>query len=260
MASFAKDDNNNNETTPLINPEGKIFTNEWSSDCNPVTGSILNKQNLRLATFYYPVKGRKKVKGTILAIHGYGAHCHWEYMGYPYNTYKNSWVENFNNNGYNVLTYDHQSHGLSQDLIPGVRCYIDRFDDLIDDALQIYYERKKNAKKKKEKLYVLGISMGGNIAAHVAVRLGKELDGLVLGSPMVSVEKLKKKCINAILLPISGCVSKCWPTLAVGAKAKNTMYPDMAKHREEDPLSYLGMIRARFATEMIATCDLVSIQ
>ena len=49
MASFAKDDNNNNETTPLINPEGKIFTNEWSSDCNPVTGSILNKQNLRLA-------------------------------------------------------------------------------------------------------------------------------------------------------------------------------------------------------------------
>ena len=146
MASFAKDDNNNNnETTPLINPEGKIFTNEWSSDCNPVTGSILNKQNLRLATFYYPVKGRKKVKGTILAIHGYGAHCHWEYMGYPYNTYKNGWVENFNNNGYNVLTYDHQSHGLSQDLIPGVRCYIDRFDDLIDDALQIYYERKKNA-------------------------------------------------------------------------------------------------------------------
>ena len=38
------------------------------------------------------------------------------------------------------------------------------------------------------------------------------------------------------------------------------MYPEMAKHREEDPLSYLGMIRARFATEMIATCDLVSIQ
>ena len=61
MASFAKDDNNNNEATPLINPEGKIFTNEWSSDCNPVTGSILNKQNLRLATFYYPVKGRKYV-------------------------------------------------------------------------------------------------------------------------------------------------------------------------------------------------------
>ena len=37
--------------------------------------------------------------------------------------------------------------------------------------------------------------MGGNIAAHVAVRLGKELDGLVLGSPMVSVEKLKKNAL-----------------------------------------------------------------
>ena len=102
-------------------------------------------------------------------------------MSYPYNMYKNSWVEHFNESGYDVLAYDHQSNGLSEDLIPGTRCHINRFDDLIDDALQIYYEYKKTVKS-STKIYVLGVSMGGNIAAHMAVRLGEELDGLVLVS------------------------------------------------------------------------------
>jgi acylglycerol lipase len=259
MASFAKQDdgNYNDDSAPLLpEADGKIFTNMWSKDCKPACGSFVNKQNLRLATFYYPAKKGKKCKGTILAIHGYGAHTHWEFMSYPYNKFKNSWVSNFNNNGYNVLSFDLQSHGLSQNLIPGVRCYCDKFSDFVDDSLQIYYQHKKNSKK-NEKIYVLGVSMGGNIAAHVAVRLGSELDGLILGCPMLSVEKVKKQCKNAILLPISGCVSKCWPTLAVGSKAKNTMYPEIGKHHDEDPLNYVGMVRARMAVEMIDACDLI---
>ena len=162
--------------------ERQIFTNKWSTDCNNT-----HREQTGLATFYYPAKGQSK--GTIFAIHGYGAHTHWQYMSYPYNMYKNSWVELFNESGYDVLSYDCQSHGLSEGIIPELRCHINRFDDLIDDALQIYYEYKKTVKS-STKIYVLGVSMGGNIAAHVAVRLGEELDGLVLVS-LVGFEKTK---------------------------------------------------------------------
>ena len=185
MTSFAWNDGES-ETSKLLESD-KIFTNRWSTDCNPTTGSIVNKQGLRLATFYYPAKGQSK--GTIFAIHGYGAHTHWQYMSYPYNMYKNSWVELFNESGYDVLSYDCQSHGLSEGIIPELRCHINRFDDLIDDALQIYYEYKKTVKS-STKIYVLGVSMGGNIAAHMAVRLGEELDGLVLVS-LAGFEKTK---------------------------------------------------------------------
>ena len=72
---------------------------------------------------------------------------------------------------------------------------------------------------------------------------------------MLSVEKVKNQCKNRVLLPLSSCVSTLFPTLAIISKAQNNRYPEIAKNQKADALNYHGMIRARYGTEMMDTCD-----
>ena len=72
---------------------------------------------------------------------------------------------------------------------------------------------------------------------------------------MLSVEKVKNQCKNRILLPISSCMSVLLPTLAIVSKAENKRYPEIEKNQREDPLNYHGLMRVRFGTENMETCD-----
>jgi len=101
----------------------------------------------------------------------------------------------------------------------------------------------------------LGGSMGGCVAARLGERLGANLSGLILAAPMLSLNALKKKCINSVLLPFSPMVSKIFPTIRVGQKEPHVC-KEMNEHFINDPLNESSSIRARVADQcLLAVSD-----
>ncbi|CAD2095141.1 lysophospholipase, putative [Plasmodium vinckei] len=115
-----------------------------------------------------------------------------------YYIYKDSWIEKFNQSGYSVYALDLQGHGESQSL-GNLRGDINCFDDLVDDVIQymnqiqdeISNDNQTNddisnddkegdeyhdiipTNKKRLPMYIIGHSMGGNIALRILQLLGK---------------------------------------------------------------------------------------
>ncbi|AFZ80915.1 hypothetical protein BEWA_003230 [Theileria equi strain WA] len=128
----------------------------------------------------------------------------------PEYIYKYSFVEAINRLGYNVYGYDHQSQGLSE-AISDLRCYVNNFKDHVHDILQfisivkrgkfgdptqtydetIIFENTPTGKK----TFLLGFSMGGNIAVQAVQEFHKHakegarlIDGLICTSAMLNLD------------------------------------------------------------------------
>ncbi|SBS97850.1 PST-A protein [Plasmodium ovale curtisi] len=138
-----------------------------------------------------------------------------------YYVYENSWVEHFNKNGYSVYSLDLQGHGQS-DGWKNLSLNINEFDDLVYDVVQ--YIRKINENllrlsddissvatcednigcKKLLPMYIIGQSMGGNIALRTLELLGKSKDndnkinikGCISLSSMISFHKIEPPAVN----------------------------------------------------------------
>eukprot|EP00922_Rhytidocystis_sp_ex-Travisia-forbesii_P024643 GHVS01036175.1.p1 GENE.GHVS01036175.1~~GHVS01036175.1.p1 ORF type:complete len:477 (+),score=56.16 GHVS01036175.1:132-1562(+) len=83
------------------------------------------------------------------------------------------------------------------------------------------------------------------------------IDGVIALCPMLSLEKLKKKLANRVLLPIAGIVSSFAPHLAIAEKEVNTNHPECEAAVDADPLTYKGKARARFAHSVLEAVDTV---
>ncbi|CAD2094011.1 lysophospholipase, putative [Plasmodium vinckei lentum] len=167
---------------------------------DPKVGWLCNKNGLLLKTYRWLVKN---ASGIVVLIHGFQGDTQLTFMrkkvqiiyaneglivydnGY---IYKDSWIEKFNRNGYSVYGLDLQGHGESQSL-GNIRDSVNCFDDLVDDVIQylnqiqdeISNENQMNdeshdivtTKKKRLPMYIVGHSMGGNIALRILQLLGK---------------------------------------------------------------------------------------
>mmetsp|Transcript_17559 Transcript_17559/g.22982 ORF Transcript_17559/g.22982 Transcript_17559/m.22982 type:complete len:317 (-) Transcript_17559:1404-2354(-) len=209
-------------------------------------GNFKNQQGLNLVTYSWTVP---EPKAAVFCIHGYGSFALWEFGTFPDCGYEKSLIQTLNKEGYNVYSFDMQGFGESEGH-HGLRASLDKFDHYVDDAVDLYKEFKEESKLP---LYVLGQSLGGCISSHVAIRLGKELPGVILFAPMLSLEENKKK--NWLLLPFLGLASQFLPNLPIGDKSPNIHYPDMQKRFFEHELSYNGKLRARLGYEFLAAVD-----
>ncbi|SBS89726.1 lysophospholipase, putative [Plasmodium ovale curtisi] len=180
----------------------KSRNTQCSLDGDPKIGWLCNKNGLLLKTYAWIVKNSI---GNILLIHGFKAHARLVFMrinlkmpnddgdvvvdNNNYYIYKDSWIEKFNQNGYSVYTLDLQGHGESQGWKNG-KGDINCFDDIVDDVIQYMNHIQNNTsndnqkddkyhntvtnKKKKLPMYIIGHSMGGNIALRILQLLGEE--------------------------------------------------------------------------------------
>ncbi|CAD2087431.1 lysophospholipase, putative [Plasmodium vinckei brucechwatti] len=171
-------------------------------DGNPKVGWLCNKNGLLLKTYGWLVKN---AVGIILLIHGLKSHTRLTFMRinirFPnngeelvvdndnYYIYKDSWIENFNKNGYSVYALDLQGHGESETW-KNVTGDFSSFDDLVDDVLQYMNKIQDEisndnqtdgesydivpTKKKRLPMYIIGHSMGGTIGLRVLQLLNKE--------------------------------------------------------------------------------------
>ncbi|SCL90619.1 lysophospholipase, putative [Plasmodium chabaudi chabaudi] len=171
-------------------------------DGDPKTSWFCNKKGLLLKTYRWLAKN---AFGAVLLLHGFQSHTRLTFMKINikmpnknhglvvdtdnYYIYKDSWIEKFNQSGYSVYALDLQGHGESQ-AWKNIRGDFSCYDDLVDDVMQymnhiqdeISNDNKTNyeshnivtTKKKKLPIYVVGYSLGGNIALRILQLLNKE--------------------------------------------------------------------------------------
>ncbi|WP_162140104.1 alpha/beta hydrolase [Haploplasma axanthum] len=104
-------------------------------------------------------------KATIIIAHGIAEHSgRYEKIALT-----------LNQNGYDVITYDHLGHGKSL----GARGKIRSFHDHIDVLNMIV--KKEKTRNNNKKIFLLGHSMGGEVVNLYAVKYG-DVDGIISSS------------------------------------------------------------------------------
>ncbi|CXH85152.1 lysophospholipase, putative [Plasmodium berghei] len=188
------------EEIELNNDE--LMNTKCNLDGDPKTNWFCNKNGLLLKTYGWLVKN---AIGVILLIHGLKSHTRLTYMkinlkmpnnneglvvdNNNYYIYKDSWIENFNQNGYSVYALDLQGHGESQGW-ENIKGNFSCFDDLVDDVIQYMNQIQDEisndnqtddesnhiltTEKKRLPMYIIGHSLGGGIALRILQLLRKE--------------------------------------------------------------------------------------
>eukprot|EP01063_Lacrimia_lanifica_P018666 TRINITY_DN25577_c0_g1_i1.p1 TRINITY_DN25577_c0_g1~~TRINITY_DN25577_c0_g1_i1.p1 ORF type:complete len:361 (+),score=126.15 TRINITY_DN25577_c0_g1_i1:97-1083(+) len=231
-------------------------------------GSLVNARGLRLTTYKWGVAGAAGAKGVVLVVHGISSHICFDWLrkttyrdgaeGYDGASfhepqYSGSWVERLNAEGYVVAGMDLQSYGLSEGA-GGHRGYFTAFDDLVADMVQ--FRREVTRAHPGLPVCLLGGSMGGCVATRVLQEDSEfTYAAAVLIAPMLSVERLKQKPVNKVLLPFVACLASCLPRLRLGQKESH-VNKDQADAFQNDPLTESGSgTRALVAQQCLLAVD-----
>jgi lysophospholipase len=175
-----------------------------------------------LAYRVFPPSGEARV--AVLLTHGY-----FDHMG----RYREA-IERWNERGILVVAHDLRGHGLSQ----GERGYVARFDDYIDDMLELLGElAQRPAWKRLSPPILFGHSLGGLISIHVALRAHDQVAALALSAPYLQ----RAKQAPAIKLAAGQLLSLVLPKVSVAADvsgAECTRSADIAAAYDRDPLNF----------------------
>jgi acylglycerol lipase len=172
-------------------------------------------------------------KAIVILSHGYAEHSG------RYDHFATYLAEN----GFSVYALDHRGHGRSE----GERANVKVFDEYVSDLNRfVNTVREKHPNLKR---FLLGHSMGGGMAAQLAIEQPNQLDGLLLSSPYL----INAVSVPALLMAVSGIVSRVLPGLPTIKLASKDISRDPAivKSYDSDPLNYRGGTKARFGTELL---------
>ena len=140
--------------------------------------------------------------GIVVHIHGLGSH-----FQYVYNTPNefNYRDKILHSNGYMSYGFEFHGHGKSD----GTRCFINNFDDLLEDLknMLIFIEKKYQHLP----IYLLAESMGGSVALKYCI-LNKHCDnirGLILLSPLYKINE--KLLPNKYIIYLLSLISYIFP-------------------------------------------------
>ena len=185
---------------------------------------------------YYQVwRPEGEPRAVLLLVHGYAEHS---------GRYAHV-ADYFVNEGYAVYALDHRGHGKSA----GRRGYFDRFRFLLDDLDTFFGLVRK--REPERRVFLVGHSMGGLLAAAYAIRHPDKVDGLVLSGAGVKVGE----DVSPLLRVLSGIISALLPGVGVtrleaAAISRDT---EIVARYDSDPLNYRGQVPARVGAEMLNT-------
>lgn len=144
--------------------------------------------------------------------------------------------------GYALTTYDQRGHGRSE----GRRGYVALFDALVDDLrrfLEGLRERQPDLPR-----FLLGHSVGGVVAARLALDHPHKIDGLILSSPYLRNAVPVPALLEALAPPLSRLFPRL-PAVAPLPAELMSRDPEEVRRYRSDPLNYGGRVHARTAAE-----------
>jgi acylglycerol lipase len=170
--------------------------------------------------------------GVLLVCHGLGEHSG------RYATVVDTLVPD----GWAVYGLDHRGHGRSD----GPRAHIERYQDWLDDYDT--FRREVTARHPGLPVFLLGHSMGGQLALAYALDHQDDLAGLVLSAPA-----LANTSIPRVIRPVFLGVARIAPTRRPNLLDldKISKDPEVVAAYHDDPLVHhgnatLGLARALF--------------
>ena len=227
---------------------------------------LVNSQGIDLAVFTWPPLAAP-CRGVVVLYHGIDVNTRFEFLRHRSMLsdgaelglqYDRSFIAALNAAGFLCVGADMQGYGASGRVDPESIAYFERFSDIERDALLVYEDAK--ARHPGLPTFLLGISYGGlvvaSLAAFLDARGGADYVGAVLMCPAMSLEKIKAKPSNAIMLPISEQLSRYFPKIALGQKSVSH-FPMLSvdDHSDDKTGVYTGKLRARVACETLAAVE-----
>jgi alpha-beta hydrolase superfamily lysophospholipase len=146
--------------------------------------------------------------------------------------------------GFAVYANDHRGHGRSE----GDRCYVDHFDQYIDDVKLFYDLIRKD--HPLAPIFLLGHSMGSLIAVQFTAKYESLLSGLILSG---SGNKTGGD-VSPLLIAISKLLSRIVPRLKIRATDLSQYIshdPEVVQRYRTDPLNFLKGFSARLGAELL---------
>ncbi|WIA30766.1 hypothetical protein OEZ86_000826 [Tetradesmus obliquus] len=215
----------------------------------------------RTCGYFWPAAN---AKGVVLMVHGHGSYLIFEYLQRQgvgnWKTYEGSWVQAFNQAGFSVAGLDNRGCGRSSGLLG----YVEDHQLWVDDLLSFTRSLQDSSSSSSQlrafaglPTYLLGSSLGGNLAVHAALREPLRYAGLLLLAPMISLEKLKRKGLNPILLKVAALLNWVIPTWPIVHTNKNNLFPDLQEDWDTNPVTYHYNTRVRMGVECNRMCDTV---
>lgn len=163
-------------------------------------------------------------RGKVLLVHGYADHSS------RFDHVAQDWASR----GLTVGRFDLTGHGTSD----GPRGHIGSFDEYLDDVRDVMAALEKKPEWEAPGRPILfGHSMGGLIAAHMALLWGDRTAGLALTSPFLAVAKK----VPAIQLGLAKVVSRLAPGLRQpsGLRGEDMCHdPAVVARYDSDPLRF----------------------
>ena len=218
-------------------------------------------EGLILHSNFWPAENPKAI---VVLVHGHGTYLGFEFLrsngaDRP-RVYEGSWVERLNKEGFSCCGIDLQSMGRSQSA-SGLQVCFERFDSLVEDLIAFTGKMKALGGEafdwEQRPCYVYGSSLGGCLATHLAIKNPDFHKGVILTSPMLSLENAAKEGLNAYLKPLLDLANTYVPNLPIVATPKNDKDADLQVDFDTNALCYRQKTRVRQAAEYINACNFV---
>lgn len=198
-------------------------------------GQFKGLRNLNL--YYQCWLPSNEFKTILLIVHGLAEHS---------GRYTNL-VNYFVPRGYAVYGFDQRGHGKSD----GLRGYVDKFSNFVNDLntfLSIVHSRQHDAR-----IFMVGHSIGGTIAAAYAIFHQDDFDGLILSGATLKVGA----GVSAGLIIAARVLSLLLPKAGLYVIDATAVSRDkgVVSAYVSDPLVYRGKIRARLGIELIKAME-----
>ena len=174
--------------------------------------------------------------GVLLLSHGIGEHSG------RYGTV----VDTLLPDGWAVYGLDHRGHGRSG----GTRVHVRRYDDLLQDFET--FRREVVSRHPRLPVFLLGHSLGGQVALAYALRHQNRLTGLVLSAPALASD-----AVPAALVRVLSVVSRVLPTVRpVGIDTSAiSSDPAVVDDYHADPLVHHGKPTLALGAAVYAQMD-----
>ncbi len=185
-----------------------------------------------LALFYRTWLPSKESKGSLVISHGYAEHS---------GRYKHV-AELLVERGFAVYALDHRGHGKSE----GTRANIKHFGDFSAD---LYLLLKQVREASKNKLFLLGHSMGGAIALQTILESPELIDGLLLSAAFLQSANPPSPMFRKLL----EVIVRLLPNLPIQSLDSQLLShdPEAVQAYQNDPLVYNGKVRASLGKELL---------